>query len=128
MTDTESSSVLPDNVVREVIADAVALHGLKRGLPVAASLMGVSERWLRAIRYGEPARISADTYCRALAARRTLLDARRNRLLAELRHLEATRHGTPVPADLCDVGPHLGLGSAAGGVVGQAGGPLVRRA
>ena len=81
-----------DHVLREVVDAAVANDGLKRGLHRAAEMLGVTERWLRAFRYGEPARVSAETYLRALEARRILRDERRSRLLAELHAIEAAAH------------------------------------
>ena len=77
------------NTVREVIEHAIAVDGLKRGLFRAADMLGVTERWLRSLRFGEPARVSAATYLRAVEARRRLREERRTLLLAELRAIDA---------------------------------------
>jgi hypothetical protein len=92
MTATAGLSVNTDHAVREVIDEATRLDGPKRGLFRAAELLGVTERWLRGFRYGEPARVTAETYLRALDARQALREERRARLLAELRDIEAAAH------------------------------------
>lgn len=89
MTATAGLSVNTDHAVREVIEEACRLEGPKRGLFRAAALLGVTERWLRGFRYGEPARVTAETYLRAIDARQALRQERRARLLAELQDIEA---------------------------------------
>ena len=89
MSATSPHASATDHVLRDVLDDALKLHGPKRGLWLAAQLLGVTERWLRAWRYGEPARVSAEVYLRALDARRTLRAERRARLIQELREIEA---------------------------------------
>lgn len=89
MTATAGLSVNTDHAVREVIEEACRLDGPKRGLFRAAELLGVTERWLRGFRYGEPARVTAETYLRAIEARQALRQERRVRLLAELQDIEA---------------------------------------
>jgi hypothetical protein len=78
----------PDRVVRQVIDLAVAVAGAKRGLFRAAELIGATERWVKSLRFGEPARISAQTYLRALEARQALAAERAAQLRAELVSLE----------------------------------------
>jgi hypothetical protein len=92
MTATAGFSENTDHAVREVIEEACRLDGPKRGLHRAAALLGVTERWLRGFRYGEPARVSAATYLRAIEARQALRQERRARLLAELQDIEAAAH------------------------------------
>jgi cyanate lyase len=58
---------------REAIALAVRTHGRKRGWHVAAQMLGVSERVVRAIQYGEAARPDEAA---AMRARLTLAERR----------------------------------------------------
>lgn len=73
--------------IRDLVSDFVAEMGPKRGLYRAAQMLGVSERWLRALRYGEPTRIDVEVFLRAAEARRVLRAERRARLLRELAEL-----------------------------------------
>lgn len=85
---TEHRSDSPDAVVRQVIDLAVSVCGFKAGLFRAASLIGTTERWVKSLRFGEPARINADTYLRALEARQSLALERAAQLRAELASLD----------------------------------------
>jgi len=64
----------------EVIAEAVRLHGRARGWHIAARLLGVSERTVRGITYGETSGATIPTET-AMHARATL----RRQRAAELR-------------------------------------------
>ncbi|HXH01284.1 MAG TPA: hypothetical protein VNI56_03730 [Xanthomonadaceae bacterium] len=69
-------------------------------------MLGVTERWVRSYRYGEPARVAAETYLRALDARRLLRAERRAALLQELHDIEAEANG-----DILDRAiPQAGMG------------------
>jgi type II secretory pathway component PulM len=72
----------------EAVAEAVRLHGHKRGWHLAAQRLGVSERTARAIANGES---SGATICpdRALAAHLDFLTARLTAWRAETERLEA---------------------------------------
>lgn len=86
---------------REAIALACRSHGRKRGWHVAASLLGVPERRVEAIAYGEPARIDP---IRAEQARIELARQRAAQIRAELLDLERTLHGDTLGA----TGAHIG--------------------
>lgn len=79
--------------VREVIALAVRTYGRKSGWHRAATLLGTTERWVKAATYGEP--IAAPCPIRAAEARLTLARQRAAQLRAELAELE-TAHGSLV--------------------------------
>ena len=85
---TAAFSEKPDSTVRVLVQAAIAEHGPKRGMHRVAEMLGVTERWLRGFRYGEPARIDAEVFLRAVEARRVLRAERRARLLRELAELE----------------------------------------
>ena len=88
-----------------VIAEAVRLHGRSRGWHLASKLLGVSERTVRGITYGETtgATIATET---ALHARATLRRERAAQLRAELRALEIA-----LAEDAADqAGAHVGVG------------------
>lgn len=70
-----------------VINDAVKFHGRARGWHIAAQLLGVTERTVRGIVYGETSGASIPTLT-ALEARATLRRQRAAQLRAELRALE----------------------------------------
>lgn len=108
MSATEQRSVLGSAVVRDVVEQAVRADGFKRGLFRAASMLGVTERWLKAVRYGEPAAVDADTYLRALEARQALLRERQARLAREIAEIEAAIHADAAapPVRLSAVGRH----------------------
>lgn len=72
--------------VIHVIATACAIHGRKRGWHVAAELLGVTERWVKAAVYGEP--IALPAAHRIIAARTALGRARVAQLRAELAQIE----------------------------------------
>jgi len=86
---TAGLSVQTEKIVREFVSDIIRSEGVKRGIHSAAKALGVSERWVKALHYGEPARISADTYLRAHQARMQLLMQRRAELQRELASIEA---------------------------------------
>lgn len=75
------------SVARDAVTIACRTHGRKRGWHLAAKLLGVSERVVKAIVYGEPARPDA------IAAARARLQLAEQRLTqieeeaAELRRL-----------------------------------------
>ena len=92
---TAQSAVNPASACREVIDGWIAAEGFKAGLHRAAQALGVTERWARGLRAGEPARVDAAVYLRAVEARRLLRAERRARLLAELQALEAIDDQTP---------------------------------
>lgn len=75
---------------REAIALACRSHGRKRGWHVAASLLGVPERRVEAIVYGEPARIDP---IRAEQARIELARQRAAQIRAELLELDRSLNG-----------------------------------
>lgn len=85
---TAAFSENPDTTVRVVCRDFIAEHGPKAGRHRIAALLGVSERWVRGLLYGEPARIDAQVFLRAVEARRLLRAERRARLLRELAEIE----------------------------------------
>lgn len=89
---TDYLSNCPDTVVRAAIDEAIRLEGPKRGMWRAAELLGVTVRWVRGFRYGEPARVSADVYVRAMRARQQLRTDRLARLRAEIAALEGEQH------------------------------------
>lgn len=72
----------------EVIDLACRMHGKKRGFHLAATLLGISERVVKAIVYGE--RDSQVCPIAARKARNTLARQRREQLRAELAQLEGT--------------------------------------
>ncbi len=72
---------------RESISLALRLHGSKRGASAAAQLLGVSERTVRAIIYGETNGATVDPD-RAFTARMALRRQRAEQIRAELRQLE----------------------------------------
>jgi hypothetical protein len=78
----------PAAVVRDTIELAVAVHGLKRGLYRVAEMLGVKERWITSLRFGQPARVSAEAYLRAIEARQALAAERAAQLRAELAYLD----------------------------------------
>lgn len=96
----------PDHVVREVIEGFVAERGPKRGLHHAAELLGVTERWVRGFRFGEPARVRADVFLRAVEARRAVRAERRARLLRELAEI-GDEPDAPVGVEARDLGVRL---------------------
>jgi hypothetical protein len=88
-----------------VIAEAVRLYGRSRGWHLAAQLLGVSERTVRGISYGETSGASIPLHT-ALEARATLRRQRAAQLRAELRALE-----TALADDAADqAGAPMGLG------------------
>jgi hypothetical protein len=78
----------PECVVRSVVEGFIRERGPKRGLDHAAALLGVTTRWARAVRYGEGARVNAETFLRAVEAHRALRAERRARVLRELAEIE----------------------------------------
>ena len=70
-----------------VIEDAVRFHGRARGWHIAAQLLGVSERTIRGIVYGETSGATIPTLT-ALEARAELRRQRAAQVRAELRELE----------------------------------------
>lgn len=70
---------------REAIALACRTHGRKRGWHVVARMLGVPERRVESIVYGEPARVDPIT---AQAARNALARQRAAQIRAELAELE----------------------------------------
>lgn len=93
----------PDAAI--VIEEAARLHGRARGWHLAAELLGVSDRTVRAIAYGETSGASIPTQI-ALQARATLRRQRAAQLRAELRQLE-----DDLADDAADqAGAHVGLG------------------
>ena len=95
MNSTYGSSEKPDDTVQSVLTLALATHGVKRGIARAAELLGVSERWCRSLRFGEPARVTAATYLRALEARQALAAERAAQIRAELASLEKIARDIP---------------------------------
>jgi hypothetical protein len=94
-----------DTDAMAVIAEAVRLYGRSHGWHLAAQLLGVSERTIRAISYGETSGASIPLHT-ALEARATLRRQRAAQLRAELRALE-----TALADDAADqAGAPLGLG------------------
>ncbi len=88
-----------------VIAEAVRLFGRSQGWHLAAQLLGVSERTVRGISYGETSGASIPVHT-ALEARATLRRQRAAQLRAELRALE-----TALADDAADqAGAPLGMG------------------
>ncbi len=82
---------------REVVALACSIGGRKRGWHLAASLLGVSERVVKAIAYGEAARPDA----RAVAmARLTLAEQRLAQIEAEAEQLRGLLHAARQPVDV----------------------------
>jgi hypothetical protein len=89
----------------EVIAEAVRLHGRSRGWHLASKLLGVSERTVRGITYGETTGATIPTET-ALHARATLRRERAAQLRAELAALE-----NAIANEAADcVGSRVGLG------------------
>jgi hypothetical protein len=85
-----SSGACPDLLTaREAIAIACRTHGRKRGWHLVATLLGVPERRVESIAYGEPARVDPIA---ARTARNTLAKQRIAQLRAELAQLEGTAH------------------------------------
>ena len=83
------ASVTPSGLreAREAIALACRIHGRKRGLAIAAQMLGHSERWASAAHYGEAVgHIDPDT---AHAALMTLRRHRAAQLRDELATMEA---------------------------------------
>jgi len=78
----------PDTTVRVIAREWIAELGPKRGRHRIAELLGVTERWVRGLLYGEPARIDAQVFLRAMDARRLLRAERRARLQRELAEIE----------------------------------------
>lgn len=88
-----------------VIEEAVRLHGRARGWHLAAQLLGVTERTIRGIVYGETSGASIPTLT-ALEARATLRRQRAAQLRAELAALE-----NAIDDEAADqAGAHVGLG------------------
>ena len=87
------------------IAEAVRLYGRARGWHMAAQLLGVTERTVRAITYGETsgASIPLET---AMQARATI----RRRRLAELRADLAALENALADDAASEAGAHVGLG------------------
>ena len=108
---THSLSEKPDDTVQSVLTLALAAYGVKRGIARAAELLGVSERWCRSLRFGEPARINAATYLRALEARQALAAERAAQIRAELASLDQIARIKP---DDCTEATS-GVGRLAGG-------------
>lgn len=73
---------------REYVAAMVRAHGLKRGLHLAGVVMRCSERWARAIHYGEARAVSREVSDRAAAAHIDLVRARAAQIRAELHEIE----------------------------------------
>lgn len=88
---TEQGSVL---LAREAITLATRIDGRKRGWHLAASLLGVSERVVKALTYGEPALIDPVA---AQRARNTLARERIQQIRAELAQLEGTATHAEIP-------------------------------
>lgn len=95
---------LSNSDARESISLALRLHGNKRGAATAAELLGVSERTVRAIIYGETngATVNPD---RAHEARMALRRQRAEQIRAELRQLEIEDAG-----NLESAGAYVGMG------------------
>lgn len=88
---TANTGNRPDlRAARDVIALACRVHGRKRGWHHAAALLGVSERRIESIVYGEPARVDP---IRAEAARAALVRSRAEQLRAELAQIEGALRG-----------------------------------
>ena len=87
------------------IAEAVRLYGRARGWHMAAQLLGVTERTVRAITYGETsgASIPLET---AMQARATI----RRRRLAELRADLAALENALADDAASEAGAYVGLG------------------
>lgn len=79
-----------NNDARESIDLACRLYGRKRGWSAAARLLGITERTVRAITYGETNGASIDPDI-AFNARMALRRARAEQIRAELRELEIPR-------------------------------------
>lgn len=91
--------------VTAVIAEAVRLYGRARGWHLAAQLLGVSERTIRGITYGETTGATITT-ATAMQARAKLRRMRAAQLRAELCALE-----TALANDAADqTGAHVGVG------------------
>lgn len=86
----ERESGKPECLVREVLDGFVRERGAKRGLDHAAALLGVTTRWARSLRYGEGARVNAETFLRAVEAHRALRAERRARVLRELAEIDGS--------------------------------------
>ena len=118
---TAACADTPASVCREVIDGWIAHLGFKVGLFRAAQALGVTERWARGLRAGEPARVDAAVYLRAVEARRLLRAERRARLLAELQALETADDQMPAHHLLA---PRNRAGRAADDAGRVAGGPV----
>lgn len=85
-----SSGFRPDLLTaREAIDLACRTHGRKRGWAVVARLLGVPERRIESIAYGEPARVDPIA---AQQARNILARERIAQIRAELARLEGPDH------------------------------------
>lgn len=85
-----STGMLPELMTaREAIDLACRTHGRKRGWARVAELLGVPERRIESIAYGEPARIDRIA---AQRARNALARERIQQIRAELAQLEGTAH------------------------------------
>lgn len=101
---TAATGIRPElGRARDVIALACRTHGRKRGWHIAAELLGVPERRIESILYGEPARVDP---IRVEHARLTLSRTRAAQIRAELAQLEEALHGAPVDLAL----PTMGAG------------------
>lgn len=99
---TAATGTRPDLArAREVIALSCRIHGRKRGWHAAAELLGVPERRIESILYGEPARVDP---IRVEQARLSLSRTRAAQLRAELAQLEEALHGAPVDLALPPMG------------------------
>jgi len=88
---TESLSV---HMAREAVSLATLMNGRKRGWHLVAQLLGVSERVVKALTYGEPARVDPIA---AQQARNTLARERIQQIRAELALLEGAAEHAESP-------------------------------
>ncbi len=91
---TEQVSV---HLAREAVTIACRAHGRKRGWHLAAALLGVSERVVKAIAYGEPARPDAVA---AAKARLAMAEQRLAQLDAEAEKLREIINAARNPVDV----------------------------
>lgn len=90
-----TTGTCPDLVLaREAIDLACRTHGRKRGWAVVAKLLGVPERRIESIAYGEPARVDPIA---AQQARNALARERIKQIRAELALLEGTAEHAESP-------------------------------
>jgi len=81
-----TTGTCPDlSTAREAIAIACRAHGRKRGWAIVAGLLGIPERRVESIVYGEPARVDPVA---AREARNVLARQRIEQIRAELAQLE----------------------------------------